>query len=459
MRSLTAAAAIGLAATLCGGCGAAPRAAPPSCIWIVVDTLRADHLEWYGYGRATAPELRPLVEQGVVFDSAYAALPETSPSIASMLTGLAPYRHGVEHLYDRLSDHNVTAARLLAGAGYRTGAFVSSFLMIRDFSNLGGGFEVYDDFVDEREAYRENYERKAAGTLSLARAWIESHRHEPFFCFIHLIDPHGPYTPPGAFAERFRSHDAVPIPAAVIPPYQRIPGVVDFNRYRDLYDGEIAYSAHELGGFLDYLRGAGLFDPSLIIFNADHGEEMGEHGFYFAHGDDIFEQNVHIPLIIKPPAGMEARRGRRVAQPVSALDLLPTMLAALGQPRPGFLEGRSLAQLLDGGAPDDGAVFFELHLRPPLSGEVRGSRKTLFVDGRLTSYDLATDPGERHPLPPLAADAADLTTWRHAADRWRRPFPVVVNTMAYALRGAYIRGRSHAADDADRRRLRSLGYL
>lgn len=431
-----------------------------------MDTLRADHLEWYGYERATMPELRPLVERGALFESAYTTLPETTPAISSMLTSLYPARHGVERLYLRLHESNLTAATLLRRQGYATAAFVSSFVMIRDFSNFAPGFDVYDDFVTERERYRENYERRAGPTLALARAWIEGHRHGPFFCFIHLIDPHGPYTPPGAFAERFHSTTVEPV-EGTIPPYQQIPGVRDRNRYRDLYDGEIAYASAELGRFFAYLRRAGLFDRALILFSADHGEEMGEHGYNFRHGCDIYQQNVHVPLIVKPPAATPARLPRRIAQPVSVVDLLPTALALLGLPRPAGLQGRSLAALATGRAPAaDGApaVFFELHEGAPLFGEVRGSRKTILAGGRIAQYDLAADPAERQPLAAPRFDAhgaAELRAWQRANESWHRAFTVEDNGMAYAQRGAFIRtrGAGPALSASDVQRLRSLGYL
>jgi arylsulfatase A-like enzyme len=323
---------------------------------------------------------------------------------------------------------------------------------------------VYDDFVTERERYRENYMRRAGETLALARAWIEKHRSGPFFCFIHLIDPHGPYTPPGAFATRFRSTVEDPVQGE-IPLYQQIPGVRDRNRYRDLYDGAIAYASSELGHFFASLDAAGLWAPSLVVFNSDHGEEMGEHGFNFAHGCDLFEQNVHIPLIVKLPAGMAAPRGARTTAPVSVVDLLPTVLELLGEPRPAALQGRSLVPLLTGESPGDGAaprsVFFELHEEHPLAGEVRGGRKTLLAGGLLEQYDLAADPAERHPLPPAQLDASAeqaLREWQRASEAWPRFFQVEWNNMAYARRGAFVRGRSRAID-GDVQRLRSLGYL
>jgi arylsulfatase A-like enzyme len=468
-------AALAVCAAAGFACARQRPAKPVSIIWIVVDTLRADHLEWYGYPRATAPELRPLLEHGVTFDRAYTTQPETTPAISSMLTSLYPYRHGVEHLYYRLNDRNVRAAQLLRRAGYATAAFVSSFVMVRNFSNFGPGFDVYDDFVDEREKYRDNYERKAAKTLALAGAWIAGHRSAPFFCFIHLIDPHGPYTPPGEFANRFHSPAPAPIAAALIPDYQRMPGVTDSNRYRDLYDGEIAYASHEIGRFLDGLESGGVFAPSLIVFTADHGEEMGEHGHWFSHGDDLYEQNVHIPLIVKPPAGVPAVRGSRVGQPVSVVDLLPTVLEAAGLPRPAYFQGRSLWPWIagnggregsggsagaGGGAGDSRGVFFTRYGRVLHVGTVQAGRKTILKEDTVEQYDLGADAAERLPLPPLRRDAfavADLRAWRAAAEAWRRGFVVEVNPMDYALRNAFVRGRRDP--DESVRRLRSLGYL
>jgi arylsulfatase A-like enzyme len=447
----------------------APRRA--SCIWIVEDTLRADHLEQYGYGRLTAPDLRPLVEQGTLFEHAYTTLPETTPAIASMLTSLYPYRHGVEDLYQLLNDRNVTAPQLLGGAGYATGAFVSSFVMIRYFSHFSRGFQIYDDHVDERELHRENYKRRASLTLARARAWIEAHRDVPFFCFIHLIEPHGPYAAPGVYATKFRSPVADPIAISRIPAYQLIPGVTDANRYRDQYDGAISYASHELGDFFADLERDGLFGPSLIVFSADHGEAMGEHGSYFAHGQDLFEQNVHVPLIVKAPAASPARRGGRVAEVVSVIDILPTILEALGLARPDFFEGQSLLPLMAGpgqrsamatrrAAFASRSVFLELHLRHPLAASVRGWRKSIAWPDRLAQFDLVKDGAERAPLAAALSDPvaiAELRAWQSLSQRWRRDFVVDHNDMDYARRGAFIRGRGKV--DETVQRLRSLGYL
>ena len=208
------------------GCRSSP---PPSIVWIVVDTLRADHLTQYGYDRDTSLTLAPLVEDGVRFENAYSPHPETTPAIAAALTGLYPPHNGLRVLYWRLDASNVTAAELLHRAGYETAGFVSSFVMVDDFNGFAQGFDVYDDRVTDRELYRENYERKAAKTVAAARRWLARRdRDKPFFLFVHLIDPHGPYAPPGNWSERFHSQGSVRIRGRV-PRYQRIPGVDDLR--------------------------------------------------------------------------------------------------------------------------------------------------------------------------------------------------------------------------------------
>jgi arylsulfatase A-like enzyme len=447
---------------LCAACQRPPE--PPSILWIVVDTLRADHLEWYGYGRSTSPGLRPLIDEGILFENAYTPQPETTPAIASMFTGLYPARHGVHSLYLLLHGRNRTVAELLAEAGYETAGFVSSFVMIRNFSNLSQGFATYDDFVTERELYRENYERRAAETVALAHDWLLAHDggQRPFFLFIHLIDPHGPYAPPGGLARRFRSRDVVPV-AGEIPSYQQIPGVRDLNRYRDQYDGEIAYADQALRRLLDVLRQRDRFDKTLILFTADHGESMGEHGLYFQHGSDVFEENVRVPLVIKPPRDLGGRP-RRVADAVSHVDLLPTVLAAAGLKAPQGLDGRDLTPFLRGDAQPPVPVFMSTAGPvPSFVAMVMGTRKTLFrrdVHGEwLGTFELAADPQERAPAAVEDQDAAHLRTQQRLWAQTRLPFTVANNFLAPELRGEFIRRHMDRRTREDVQRLRSLGYI
>ena len=449
-----------LALAVAAGSTSCRREEPrPSVVWIVVDTLRADHLESYGYERETSPALRPLVDQGVLFERAFTPQPMTTPAIASMFSGLYPARHGVRELYVLLHDDNATTAEAFAAAGYDTAAFVSSFVMVRDFSNLGQGFAAYDDFVTDRELYRNNYERKAADTLARASAWLQDREgDEPFFLFLHLIDPHGPYAPPDGYAERFRSQEVVEI-TGNIPLPNKIPGVKDLNRYRDLYDGEVAYATDQLGVFLRHLREKDLFDDTLIVFTADHGESMGEHGLYFRHGDDVFQENLHVPLIVKPPRGRGAGPAR-VADNVSLVDLHPTVLELAGLPvRPG-LDGRSLAPLVRGEAPAPAEVF--AWARTHVGGVVSGRTKTIAGEkprADVLSYDLASDPRELSPRPARPKEVRRLRTWQQRWAQVRLPFDPRKNFMDLARRDDFVRQRADPQTAADVERLRSLGYL
>jgi len=313
-----------------GGCS---RSAPDSgpIVLIVVDTLRADHVSCYGYPRPTTPNICQLAADGVRFERAYAPRTNTTPSIATMLTGRYPYRHGIRDLYRVLPPESVTIAERLREQGYRTGAFVSSFVMVRDFSGFDQGFEIYDDYVRTKEALRENYERPAKLTVNRALHWLEGAGTRAFL-FLHLIEPHGPYMPPPDELEAF----ALPAEGATVepmqaPPYQRIPGLHYVNEFVGRYDGEIATADREIGRFLGRLREWGRYQTATVVVVADHGESMGEDGIWFAHGGGWSEAETHVPLVVKFPAGTPGiRPGTVVREPVSVVDVFPTVLAAAG---------------------------------------------------------------------------------------------------------------------------------
>lgn len=441
------------------------RPPPPNVVWIVVDTLRADHLEWYGYPRQTAPSLRPLVEGGTLFANAYTPQTQTTPAIASMFTGLYPARHGLQDLYVLLHGDNRTAAETFSAAGYDTAAFVSSFVMVREFSNLGQGFATYDDFVAERELYRNNYERKAQATVGLVRRWLQQRpTGRPFFLFVHLIDPHGPYAPPGRFADRFRSSTRVPV-EGLIPPDQQVPGERDLNRYVDRYDGEIAYADDALASLFALLRERRLFDPAIVVFAADHGESMGEHGLYFTHGEDVFQPTLHVPLIVKAPASY-GPRGRRITAAVSLVDLLPTVLELAGQPVPAGLDGRSLAPFLRGAETSEHDVWASAGLpgaRHYWALVAKGRKTVMWREpgGResVRTFDLAGDPGERAGEPADPDMVARLRTQQQGWAAVHLPFTPVHNFLPLELRDDFVRRHLDPRRRADVERLRSLGYV
>lgn len=308
---------------------------PPPVVLVVIDTLRADHLECYGYGRVTAPALCALANDGVLFERAYATRTETVPAISSILTGLYPPLHGVRANYLVLPEGVVTVAEHLKPLGYATGGFVSSFVMIRDFSGFAQGFDLYDDRVRSPEGLRENYERAAPETVDHALAWLAGAGARPFL-FLHLIEPHGPYNPPPRYLEKLAlPAEGERVPLERIPSSQRLPGVEFVSQFVGRYDGEIAAADAELGRLFARLRASGLYDRSLIVVTADHGESLGEGDVWFSHGERLDDPQARVPLVVKLPAGAaRVRAGTRVAEPVSAVDVAPTILAAVGAPPP-----------------------------------------------------------------------------------------------------------------------------
>jgi membrane-anchored protein YejM (alkaline phosphatase superfamily) len=445
---------------LLAGCGA-PR---PPVIWIVVDTLRADHLEWYGYHRSTAPEWKALIDRGTLFEAASTPQPETSPAVASLLTGLYPPRHGVRALYQKLHGDNLTAAEILAEVGYDTAAFVSSFVMIDDFTNFAQGFSVYDDFVTERELSAYNFERRAADTLRLAREWVASRpRSDPYFLFVHLIDPHGPYDPPGAWADRFHSTETRPVPGKIAK-YQRLPGVSDFATYRDRYDAEIAYLSSELGAFFTQLATSGELDRALVILTADHGESLGERERYFRHGDNVYQENLHIPLVILLPGSIKNPRAARRPEAVSLVDLLPTTLE-VARVKPGqALDGRSLLPLLRGEGTISRPVFAWSRPAGQLGfAMIERTRKSMLKrepsSDQWLAFDLATDSSESQAV---GVGGEARATMDATLEEWlghRPAFEVETNVMDQALRADFVRKRLTRRDQDDLKRLKSLGYL
>ena len=224
-----------------------------SVLLITVDTLRADAVGAYGNRNALTPWMDRLAARGVLFEDAHAHNVVTLPSHANMLSGRYPLEHGVrDNAGFRFPQGTETLATLLAARGYRTGAFVSAFPLAARFG-LGRGFEVYEDaFVGAgpRPAFVEQ-ERTGPETVALARRWVEAQQGQPFFCWVHVFEPHYPYAPPEPFASRFRG---------------------------DPYHGEVAAADAALAPLLEPLLAAGERGRTLVVLTADHGESLGEHG-------------------------------------------------------------------------------------------------------------------------------------------------------------------------------------
>ena len=323
-----------IVAALALACGDARRL---NLVVITLDTTRADHLGAYGYPRPTSPALDAFAEEAVVFDRAYSQSMHTSPSHLSMLTGLRPHSHGVIANGERIATDVPTLAEQLAAMGYRTGGFVSGWVLSRELSDVDRGFEVFDaDF--------EHMRRGGWQTTDAALAWLRSLRpDEPYFLWVHLYDAHGPYRVGADDLAAFR-RDVEPRPVRV-PSYQRLADGNgghhdDVEYYIDAYDAALSVQDRILARTLRHIDR----DRSIVVILADHGETLDERTSALNHGAQLFEEQTRIPLLIRVP-GLAPRR---IDGFVETTDLVPTLGELMQLDVPAGLEGRSLVSMMHG---------------------------------------------------------------------------------------------------------------
>jgi arylsulfatase A-like enzyme/tetratricopeptide (TPR) repeat protein len=299
-----------------GGSADIPKGTP--VILISIDTLRADHLPAYGYKGVETPALDGLRRDGVLFERAYSTTPLTFPSHTTLLTGVLPAVHGVR---DNVG-YKLDAARVQRGempflpailkqAGYATGGAVSAYVL-QGKTGLSTGFDFYEDAIEFRTGTGlGGLQRPGGETLRLSRDWLRSVKDKPFFFFFHIYEPHTPYTPPEPYASRY--------------PFK--------------YDGEIATADHIVGDLIAELKSLGVYDRAIVVLLSDHGEGLGDHGEE-EHGVLLYDEAIHVPLILKLPKGQKA--GGTTARPVQLLDVTPTVLGLLGLGVPKPMPGVSL---------------------------------------------------------------------------------------------------------------------
>jgi arylsulfatase A-like enzyme len=367
--------------------------AHPNVIVYLVDTLRADRLGCYGGRKPTSPAIDGFAATATLFAQAVAQATWTRPSVASVLTGLEPFAHGVETLDDRLAEKAVTLPELLHAGGYRTAAF-STNLHVTEETGLAQGFDDFELLTDAPQSQAVN--RRVL-------RWLEKNQGgSPFFLYIHTLDPHAPYEPPFDMLQRF-APGVAPLAGSrqeVLRAYA-VRGEERERRVAQLsalYDAEVAGNDRSFGELLAALRRKGLFDPALIVFVADHGEEFDEHGF-LGHGHNLYAETLDVPLIVKWPL---QTRGERVLSLAQHVDLLPTILRACGLRPPDRLPGTDLRALAD--APAGRMAFSHLSYegREGIS-VVQGEWKLILPLSRKLApgpelYRRDTDPADRDNL-------------------------------------------------------------
>jgi len=321
-------------------------------LFLVVDTLRADHLRSYGYEQESTPNLDRFAEDAIRFDQAFTNSSWTRPSFASILSGRLPSSHGVMAKSDALPDAVTTLPEALRTAGYGTAGYVTNF-NVAPYFNFHQGFDQYvylePEFVlgaDDASAklllmqfIRQRIEKMRAvqgevlpGTAyqdartvnAAVTGWIDRKPASPWFLFVGYMDPHDPY-----FAHPYDG-------SGYARAAHQHPDVSEAAALRELYDGEIRYWDEELGTLLEGLRKRGLYDALTIVVTSDHGEEFNEHGGFW-HGTTLYDEQVRVPLFVKLP---ESRRGGTVVRHwVQSIDLMPTVLKLLDVPIPEGVQG------------------------------------------------------------------------------------------------------------------------
>jgi arylsulfatase A-like enzyme len=436
------------------------RTPPPNVVLIVADTLRADRLGSYGNQRGLTPFLDELASQGTVFRNAYSTTSYTVPAVSSLFTSRYPSQHGVTNADSMLGDAEVTIAEQLSDAGYASAAF-SANMMIDAKWGYGQGFQ---SFFSMRLL-----KMRAYTIRQRVRTWLDERPRgyaAPLFLYLHYFDTHGPYEPETAYRKQFQ----LDAPAGVDEKTAK--QKVDTKRWNELnrdevallaslYDAEVAAFDAQLRMQFDELRDRGVLDNAIVIFTADHGEGFYEHR-EMGHGNYLYNEQIHIPLIIIAPG----RSPSTVREPVSLVDIAPTVLELAQQPSAPTFEGRSLVGLLGRsaivswlrnlGIPLGGGLarpcLFELErmsspfdLRYHTFGIIDGSMKLLEGRDGKELYMLASDPGETvpHPATDGKAEALRATLETQRARLQQR----AVNTA-----------ETKPLDEGTKEKLRALGY-
>jgi len=445
-RSLLALAGIViLLAVTGGGCS---RSRSRSMVLIVVDTVRADHLGTYGYDRPVSPNLDALAEQAAVFENAFAAATWTLPSVASMFTGLYPSQHDAGRPYedergDQFSAIRATARvfpEVLRERGYATGGIVNA-----PFLNQGFGFARGFDDYDWAPA-RDSELRRADVTVDAALAWLDEHVDEPFFLFLHVFDAHRHYSAPEPIRGRFTGQfaDTYGATLATLESRNRAEQDLDHRFLMAAYDEEIAFIDAQMGRFFEGMRSRGVLDQSTVFLTADHGEGFDEHGSS-GHGHTLFNEELRVPLMVWGP---EIEAGR-YEDPVSLIDLEPTILEATDSGVQTLGSGRSLWGLLTRGQPSRRRTLFAEWTNPgELKAVIRWPFKAILdpATGERWLYNLAEDPGETINL----ANSRTADFYEFQAD---------LQALLRAEADDGEPGNRTAIDPKVLEALRSLGYL
>jgi len=412
-------AALGTVLAAVGGWRYARASAPVSgpIIVVSIDTLRADHLPAYGYTKVRTPAIDALAADGVVFERAYSHAPQTLPAHVALLSGQLPFETGVrDNVGFTVKRGERLLPQMLRDRGFTTGGVVSSYVLRKE-TGISQGFDFFDDEMppSSPELSIGQVQRDGAESEAIAEHWLDTIGTSRAFLFLHLYEPHKPYAPP----ERFADYDP--------------------------YDGEIAYADEIVGRLVRYLKSHQLYDRSTVILLSDHGEGLGDHGEQ-EHGLFLYDEAIHVPLVVKQEGNTGS--GRRVADLVQHIDLVPTILDLVKAPGSGGFRGRSLKPVLEGtGTLPAPSVYAEaLYARYHFGW----SELTALTDDR---YRYVKAP--REELYDLQHDAHEHA---NIADERPQARQALRRALDRVAAGATIPVPAEVPPDA-RERLQALGYV
>lgn len=341
---------------------------------ISIDTCRADRLSCYGYKLNTTPNIDALAQESILFENVISPVPITLPAHSTMLTGTIPPYHGVhDNMSYKLGPTSVTLAEILRENGFTTAAIIGSYMLNSRFG-LSQGFDTYNERFEEIRLNTGRVDERPGSEVSrFAGQWLEKNRNDNFFLFLHYYDPHHDYLPPEPFASKF---------------------------FGKPYAGEIAYVDYCIGQVIKKLKELGLYDSTLIIVTADHGEMLGEHG-ELTHAYFIYQSAIKVPLIFKLPGRTESQR---IEPAVGLVDIVPTICGLLGIDPPEQLHGVDLSDCLRENKPIQpdrfiycGTLYPTKYKGNSLLG-LASSRLKYIQTTRPELYDLVNDPHERNNL-------------------------------------------------------------
>ena len=465
--------------------GKAPQTRPNVLLYVVC-TLRPDHTSLYGYARDTTPFLKKLGASSVVFEDATGQAPWTKPSVASLMTSLHAYSHGLVNDTDTIPAGASTLAGQLRKAGYSTASIVANPFAGRT-SGLQRGFDTIMEYPVVQRHRTDSVDR-GTDSAAINRAilpWLDEHAAEPFFLYVQSTDPHAPYRPPPEFEAKFanpaettlvdslyaklRDIRAYGGGATVTRDEMRSKGVDPepyIKQVVDRYDAEIAHNDRQIELLLDRLKKLGVFDNSVVVIASDHGEEFWEHGFG-AHGHSLYAELIRTVLLIHAPGQTPVRR---VNVPVQLIDVMPTILELTGAPPAPHMQGQSLVPLLRGQPFRRASPIYSTKLALPRArpgggvpenltdtiARIDGNTKLLYRSQAARAglkevelYDRRADPGDRTNIAEqrgaaAAAGKAEVLRWLEAQNAARKQLGPA--------------GQSRI-DSQNLERLRSLGYL